>query len=211
MLPYGRQEAAMAGPPGATYRRIMESALRELSAGGYASVSMQRVADGAGVSKPTVYYYFDSKEGLFAAMLSEIMDGIEELIRLKLGYASSLREGVEELLDCITAPPDRPGGGIASVSLAFSHDSGLRKRFPWMTGRLRDLVGLTAGIMAAARDRGEIRPGVDVRLAAEMLISAVRTCLLESDTRTDGAGMDGTGELVDILFGGIGRGPGRES
>jgi len=187
---------------GETGRRIMLAALRELSAGGYSSVSMQKVAKAAGVTKPTVYYHFHSKEGLFHAMLVHAMDGVEELVRREMVSSGSTREGVENLLRSVLRPPGRPDADIASVSLAFSSDPGLLRMFPWMSERLASLVDLLAGTLAQARARGEIRPGVNVRLAAKMLISTVRMCLLEQDeTVTDGC----RGELVDILFAGIGR------
>jgi len=61
----------------AKIRRIMDASLHEFSAKGYDGVSMDSIAERAEVSKPTLYQYFDDKEGLFAAVLQE---GCEQII-----------------------------------------------------------------------------------------------------------------------------------
>ncbi|MEL6385354.1 MAG: TetR/AcrR family transcriptional regulator [Cyanobacteria bacterium J06626_18] len=52
--------------------QILNGALEEFLARGYAGTSMDRVAATAGVSKPTVYNHFQDKEGLFRALVQKI-------------------------------------------------------------------------------------------------------------------------------------------
>ena len=52
--------------------QILDGALQEFLARGYAGTSMDRVAATAGVSKPTVYNHFQDKEGLFRALVQKI-------------------------------------------------------------------------------------------------------------------------------------------
>ncbi|MEP0859275.1 TetR/AcrR family transcriptional regulator [Trichocoleus sp. DQ-U1] len=49
--------------------QILTGAMQEFLVHGYAATSMDRVAKTAGVSKPTVYTYFQDKEGLFTALV----------------------------------------------------------------------------------------------------------------------------------------------
>jgi TetR/AcrR family transcriptional regulator len=49
--------------------QILTGAMQEFLVHGYAATSMDRVAKAAGVSKATVYTYFQDKEGLFAALV----------------------------------------------------------------------------------------------------------------------------------------------
>jgi AcrR family transcriptional regulator len=49
--------------------QILTGAMQEFLVHGYAATSMDRVAKAAGVSKATVYSYFQDKEGLFAALV----------------------------------------------------------------------------------------------------------------------------------------------
>ncbi|MBD2083946.1 TetR/AcrR family transcriptional regulator [Trichocoleus sp. Lan] len=49
--------------------QILTGAMQEFLVHGYAATSMDRVAKAAGVSKATVYSYFQDKEGLFTALI----------------------------------------------------------------------------------------------------------------------------------------------
>lgn len=50
-------------------RRILDAALKVFSETGYSGATMDMVAIEAGLSKPTLYQYFESKEALFSAMM----------------------------------------------------------------------------------------------------------------------------------------------
>ncbi|MEH2310799.1 MAG: TetR/AcrR family transcriptional regulator [Nostoc sp.] len=52
--------------------KILQGAMQEFLAHGYAGASMDRVAVGAGVSKATVYSHFHDKEGLFKALMEQL-------------------------------------------------------------------------------------------------------------------------------------------
>lgn len=64
--------------------QILDVAAAEVSRVGYAGLSLGKVAAGAGVSKPLVYAYFESKDGLYAACVrraaSVLGDAIDEAI-----------------------------------------------------------------------------------------------------------------------------------
>jgi TetR/AcrR family transcriptional repressor of mexJK operon len=50
-------------------RRILDAALKVFAALGYSGTTMDAVATEAGLTKPTLYSYFPSKESLFSAMM----------------------------------------------------------------------------------------------------------------------------------------------
>ena len=52
---------------------ILAGALQEFTANGFAAASMDRIAIAAGVSKPTLYSYFQDKEGLFTALIHQLL------------------------------------------------------------------------------------------------------------------------------------------
>ncbi len=53
---------------------ILMGALEVFAAHGYAAASMDRIAKAAGVSKPTLYKYFQDKEGLFFALVQQLTE-----------------------------------------------------------------------------------------------------------------------------------------
>ncbi|WP_066382424.1 MULTISPECIES: TetR/AcrR family transcriptional regulator [unclassified Anabaena] len=52
--------------------KILQGAMQQFLAYGYASTSMDKVAEAAGVSKATVYSHFQDKEGLFRALIERL-------------------------------------------------------------------------------------------------------------------------------------------
>ncbi|MGD1853205.1 MAG: TetR/AcrR family transcriptional regulator [Leptolyngbyaceae cyanobacterium] len=52
---------------------ILAGAFEIFTSQGFAAASMARIAKAAGVSKPTLYSYFQDKEGLFVALVQQLM------------------------------------------------------------------------------------------------------------------------------------------
>ncbi len=52
---------------------ILEGAMQEFLTNGYAATTMDKVAAAAGVSKATVYNHFQDKEGLFNALIHQLV------------------------------------------------------------------------------------------------------------------------------------------
>jgi AcrR family transcriptional regulator len=65
--------------------KILEAAIERFSAGGYAGTSVDDVCRSAGIVKSALYWHFQSKEGLLAAVLEETaqgwIDGILESVQ----------------------------------------------------------------------------------------------------------------------------------
>lgn len=61
-------------------RHIARVAARLFATQGYDATSVREIVEGAGVAKPTLYYYFRSKEGLAKALVSvPLADLVEQL------------------------------------------------------------------------------------------------------------------------------------
>lgn len=54
--------------------RILDAALKVFAKVGFTGASMDQIASTAGVTKPTIYYHFPSKDALFEAMLTAPRD-----------------------------------------------------------------------------------------------------------------------------------------
>src|ERR1700684_1139077 len=53
-------------------QEILEAAFAEFSRNGYAMTTLDQIAERAGVTKGTIYVYFENKEHLFISMVREI-------------------------------------------------------------------------------------------------------------------------------------------
>src|ERR1700680_4375475 len=51
---------------------ILEAAFAEFSRNGYAMTTLDQIAERAGVTKGTIYVYFENKEHLFISMVREV-------------------------------------------------------------------------------------------------------------------------------------------
>lgn len=68
---------------------VLESALAAFARTGYAGTSVQAILRATGLSKPTLYYYFESKAGLFRAILDFAYDECFRLMRDAVATADS--------------------------------------------------------------------------------------------------------------------------
>jgi TetR/AcrR family transcriptional regulator len=51
--------------------RLLQAAIGLFNQRGYAPTTVREIVDAAGVTKPVLYYYFGSKEGIFQAIMDE--------------------------------------------------------------------------------------------------------------------------------------------
>jgi AcrR family transcriptional regulator len=75
--------------------RIFVAALRHFSQKGYAATSLREVSQDAQTTKPMIYYYFGSKEGLYGSIVRQILEETGQYIESRLTGNS---EPAEELL-----------------------------------------------------------------------------------------------------------------
>lgn len=81
--PAGQDEGRAARDESAKRRQILDGARVVFMADGFDAASMNEIARTAGVSKGTLYVYFDSKEALFAALVrQEKREQAEQTCRL---------------------------------------------------------------------------------------------------------------------------------
>jgi AcrR family transcriptional regulator len=115
-------------------REMLAVAERAFAERGYHAASVDAIAEAADISKPMVYAYFGSKEGLYRACMAAARERLFE----------TLREGVDQ-----SAPPDQQLWHGLLAFFTFVE----RRRDSWSV-----LLGdVTAGTGPFARDGAEIR------------------------------------------------------
>jgi AcrR family transcriptional regulator len=84
--------------------QIVAVAIDEFAGHGYASASMVAIAQRAGISKPLIYQYFGSKDGLYLACLHTVSGGLlSRLEEAELDVDDSLLSRVYPLRAIFTA------------------------------------------------------------------------------------------------------------
>jgi AcrR family transcriptional regulator len=121
--------------------RIFASALRHFSQKGFAATSLREVSEDAQTTKPMIYYYFGSKEGLYASIVRQILEEMADGIRNRLPAEAPVHEQVmgfcEAYLDHFLQQEEiialvlREVFGLGGVPMAeFSQALGARVRQP---------------------------------------------------------------------------------
>ncbi len=95
-------------------RHIARAAARLFAERGYDATSVREIVEAAGVAKPTLYYYFRSKEGLAQALLSVPLTNLVAEVR-------KIVTSVEDPVRCLEQ--------VVEAQYAFCRDDPDRGRF----------------------------------------------------------------------------------
>lgn len=94
----------------AVAERILRVAVRLFSERGYAATSTREIAEAAGVTKPMLYYYYESKEGLCRAAVQhyqqELCRDLDHIAELSLDPERELVAIMRALFDFVSGRPD---------------------------------------------------------------------------------------------------------
>jgi AcrR family transcriptional regulator len=82
-------------------QRILQAAAQEFAAEGFERASLEKIAEGAGVSKPALYYYFEDKADLYLAVVQEAWVGLapENLVDMSRLGADDFWPALRRLVD----------------------------------------------------------------------------------------------------------------
>ncbi|MBI2838322.1 MAG: TetR/AcrR family transcriptional regulator [Acidobacteria bacterium] len=77
--------------------RILTKALRLFSSRGYHATSVREICQAAGVTKPTLYHFFGSKEGVYRALVDGALEDFKERLTIALSRAGSAEERLKRM------------------------------------------------------------------------------------------------------------------
>jgi AcrR family transcriptional regulator len=151
--------------PSAQQQAILSAALNEFATHGFHDASLNRVIDAAGISKGSMYYYFDSKEDL---------------------YAHVTRVELERLFDAV-GPVSIPTESEPDAFWSTLEDYYLRlmvalMNSPQLAALIRGWLAASSSALQQAQQELEqsTMPWLESALAAGQRVGAVRTDLPSS-------------------------------
>jgi len=97
-LPLDRHYTVRYNNPMDNRAALLDCALDLFAARGYDAVGVQEIVEAAGVTKPTLYHYFGSKQGLLQTLLEERLRGLVEEIRQAAEYRGDLPLNLSRLV-----------------------------------------------------------------------------------------------------------------
>ena len=150
---------------------ILAAALEVFTDRGFAATTLEDVAKRAGVTKGTIYLYFDSKEALFKALIREtIVPVIAQGEALAQSFTGSARELLERLVrEYWRLVGETSLAGIPKLMIAEAGNFPVLARFYYEEVVTRG-HRLMAGVIQRGIKAGEFRP-VNVMVAAKLAMS----------------------------------------
>jgi AcrR family transcriptional regulator len=132
-------------------QQMLDAAVATFARRGYRAASMDEIAELAGVSKPLVYLYLNSKEELFTACIRREADALTAAVRTAVEpVCAPKRQLWSGLLGFFTHTSEHPDGWAVLYQQARTHG----EPFVCEVAKMRDelLLLITALISSAASD-----------------------------------------------------------
>lgn len=161
---------------------ILTATLTVLAEDGYGGLSMDRIADVAGVSKATIYRRWSSRQEVIVAAAEHLSQDAP------IPDTGDLRHDLKELVEGLAGVFSRPATGrlVASLVAGMADDEHLAAAV--RSGFLATRRRAARAVIEQAAARGEIRSDVDVDVAIDLLVAPFYHRLLI------------TGQPIDSMF-----------
>jgi AcrR family transcriptional regulator len=180
---------------------ILMAAIRVMAEKSYSNMSMQDIAEASGFTKPTIYYYFTSKKGLFLALVDHVNGCLEDLLRKELATGDPVSLSLERLAKTLFEIHARDEC-FARAHLAVHTDTALKALLPSLTGRFTEIDRLLQELISRGVETGEFRQDVSIPVLCRIYSSVLHASLSDLASGVDKT--PSAHEIVRILMQGIG-------
>lgn len=148
--------------------RILKKALELFSEKGYDATSVREICEAAGITKPTLYHFYGSKEGVYRAIVEGALARFQADLIHALDGEGSLRDRLVRMARSYVEGTRREPE-LARFVMALIHNSPRSAPATDLVGFYQGILDALARTLDAAVARGELRPGpTDVRLLVLM-------------------------------------------
>lgn len=189
-------------PTAEARERLLNAALELFTQRGYAATSVREICLAAGVTKPVLYYYFKSKEGLYLQLMEDSHSRFDTMLADPDGFGVNARQRVVHFCENVF---DTTVQQLPLVKLLYSIYYGTPQGAPpFDLEQYYDRMLLVIStLIQEGIAAGEIRPGNvnDMVWAALACMSiAIEEQLCHCNPRLDRAAMT---RMLDIVFDGL--------
>lgn len=183
-------------------KRLMDAAILLFTTRGYAATSVREIVEMAGVTKPALYYHFRSKEGIYLAILEDLVRIADEAIAASLVENGSARERIEGFLLGIFETFEKNKSAVRMINAVFWGPAQGVPPFDFDTFHQK-LLAVLGRIVAEGVASGEFRAASpeDATLALMGVLSFNMDLTLAHPEL--GLGKDGFRRVLDLVFTGL--------
>ncbi|WP_089099608.1 TetR/AcrR family transcriptional regulator [Streptomyces hyaluromycini] len=186
-------------------QQMLDAAVRTFGQRGYMAASMDEIAELAGVSKPLVYLYLNSKEDLFAACIRREAGALTEAVRAgvdrELPADRQLWDGLRAFFTYTAEHPD--GWSVLHIQ-ARTHG----ERFASEVAAMReDIVAFVTQLIVAAAREAHRDPDLgegEVAGLAEALVGAAESLAAWANATPGVTARQAAATLMNFAWAGLG-------
>jgi AcrR family transcriptional regulator len=185
-------------------RRTIQRAARDLIADrGYHAATFQQIAQRAGVSRPTLHYYFPTREDLYEALLADIRERVAECAATAEGAGSLLSQLAVFTIELRRVEAAEPALMKMVVTARIDHHRG-EHRHDAAIAIVSTVHAFYDSVVADAVRRGELAPDVDVRAVADLVAALFWGLGFHASYISSGNDVSGVArQLFSLLAGGL--------
>jgi TetR/AcrR family transcriptional regulator len=186
-----------------TRAKIFMAAARLFAEKGYNGVSMREISENAGLSKPTIYYYFGNKEGIYTALvetgLHYQMELFQEIFDRDIPIKNKIIEVIKLRFQQVRDHPEFAKFFLI-IFTSFEKLPFLEKFIEEATSRRQLFVDLIKqGVM-----KGEFGPRANPEVTAEIFVAALMHYIMKQLNNKENVLSDHLAEdIVEMLFRGL--------
>lgn len=183
-------------------QRLMDSAVLLFTNRGYAATSVREIVEMAGVTKPALYYHFDSKEGIYLAILDDLVRIADEGIAASRVATGTARERLEGFLLGIYGLFETRKAWVRMINSVFWGPAQGVPPFDFESFHTK-LLNVISELVTEGIAKGELRAAEpqDITLALMGVLSFNMDLTLAHPEL--GLGKDGLRRVLDLLFSGL--------
>ncbi|MED1821068.1 TetR family transcriptional regulator [Bacillus subtilis] len=184
------------------YMQIIDAAVEVIAENGYHQSQVSKIAKQAGVADGTIYLYFKNKEdiliSLFKEKMGQFIERMEEDIKEKATAKEKLALVISKHFSLLAGDHN-----LAIVTQLELRQSNLELRQK-INEILKGYLNILDGILTEGIQSGEIKEGLDVRLARQMIFGTIDetvTTWVMNDQKYDLAALSDS--VLELLVSGI--------
>jgi AcrR family transcriptional regulator len=158
--------------PEETKRNILEVATQEFSAMGLTGARVDAIAERTNTTKRMLYYYFESKEGLYQAVLEKVYGDIRALEQdLHVSELDPV-EGMRKLVEFTFDYHDRHRDFVRLITIENIHGAKYVEQLKTFKNRNASVIETIEDLLARGVASGQFRSDVDA-IDLHLLISSL--------------------------------------
>lgn len=191
------------GDENTTKTTIFKAAARLFAEKGYNGVSMREISELSNVSKPTIYYYFGNKEGIYRTLIKEALkyhtEDLKQIARLNIPMKQKLVELLKRRFQITLKYPEL-AKFVLEMFVQF-------EKLPCLNGLESDIAAhakIFADMIQEGINSGEFGPSAKPELVVHVIGAVLVHFLITQLNSKERILSDQLAEeLVELLFKGL--------